>query len=54
MPSEVVFKKSFFILGRTHAMSDESLIAVFVDFENLALGVRDMKGGSVRIELLLA
>ncbi len=25
-------------------MSDESLIAVFVDFENLALGVRDMKG----------
>jgi len=25
-------------------MSDEALIAVFVDFENLAIGVRDMKG----------
>ena len=34
-------------------MSEESLIAVFVDFENLALGVRDMKGGSFRIELVL-
>lgn len=34
-------------------MSDESLIAVFVDFENLALGVRDMKSGSFRIELVL-
>lgn len=34
-------------------MSDESLIAVFVDFENLALGVRDMKAGSFRIELVL-
>ena len=40
--------------GRTHNnMSDESLIAVFVDFENLALGVRDMKAGSFRIELVL-
>ncbi len=26
-------------------MSQEPLIAVFVDFENLALGVRDLKGG---------
>ncbi len=34
-------------------MADESLIAVFVDFENLALGVRDMKSGSFRIELVL-
>lgn len=34
-------------------MADESLIAVFVDFENLALGVRDMKGGSFRIGLVL-
>ncbi|MCZ6875414.1 MAG: NYN domain-containing protein [bacterium] len=34
-------------------MSDEPLIAVFVDFENLALGVRDMKGGQFRIELVL-
>ncbi len=35
-------------------MSDESLIAVFVDFENLALGVRDVKkGGTFRISLVL-
>ena len=34
-------------------MSEEPLIAVFVDFENLALGVRDMKGGEFRIELVL-
>lgn len=34
-------------------MADESLIAVFVDFENLALGVRDMKGGSFKIGLVL-
>lgn len=34
-------------------MSDEPLIAVFVDFENLALGVRDMKGGQFKIELVL-
>jgi uncharacterized protein (TIGR00288 family) len=34
-------------------MSDEPLIAVFVDFENLALGVRDMKGGRFRVELIL-
>ncbi|HKX45540.1 MAG TPA: NYN domain-containing protein, partial [Planctomycetota bacterium] len=34
-------------------MSDEPLIAVFVDFENLALGVRDMKGGGFRIDIVL-
>ena len=34
-------------------MSDESLIAVFVDFENLALGVKDMKSGSFKIQLVL-
>ncbi len=34
-------------------MSDEPLIAVFVDFENLALGVRDMKGGDFSIQLIL-
>ena len=34
-------------------MADELLIAVFVDFENLALGVRDMKGGRLKIDLVL-
>jgi len=34
-------------------MSEEPLIAVFVDFENLALGVRDMKGGRFQVELIL-
>lgn len=34
-------------------MSEEALIAVFVDYENLALGVRDMKGGELEIELVL-
>jgi uncharacterized protein (TIGR00288 family) len=33
--------------------SEEPLIAVFVDFENLAIGVRDMKQGKFRIELIL-
>ncbi len=32
-------------------MSEEPLIAVFVDFENLALGVRDMKSGEFTIGL---
>jgi uncharacterized protein (TIGR00288 family) len=36
------------------AFSDEPLIAVFVDFENLALGVRDMKGkGNFRVDIIL-
>lgn len=34
-------------------MSEEPLIAVFVDFENLALGVRNMKSGKFQIELVL-
>ena len=34
-------------------MSDEPLIAVFVDFENLALGARGMKGGRFQIDLVL-
>jgi len=35
-------------------MSDEPLVAVFVDYENLALGVRDMKQGeALRMELVL-
>jgi uncharacterized LabA/DUF88 family protein len=34
-------------------MSDEPLIAVFVDFENLALGVRDMKSGDFDVGLIL-
>ena len=33
--------------------SEEPLIAVFVDFENLALGVRDTKAGEFKIELIL-
>ncbi len=34
-------------------MSAELLIAVFVDFENLAIGVRDMKSGNFEIRLVL-
>ena len=34
-------------------MAEEPLIAVFVDFENLALGVRDMKDTGFSIELIL-
>ncbi|HTU27067.1 MAG TPA: NYN domain-containing protein [Pirellulales bacterium] len=34
-------------------MSEEPLIAVFVDFENLALGVRHMKAGQFQIQLVL-
>lgn len=34
-------------------VSDEPLIAVFVDFENLAIGVRDMKAGKFQIQLVL-
>src|SRR4029078_14174 len=34
-------------------MSSEPLIAVFVDFENLAIGVRDMKAGRFQINLVL-
>jgi len=34
-------------------MSEEPLIAVFVDFENLAIGVRRMKPGKFQIQLVL-
>ena len=34
-------------------MSDEPLIAVFVDFENLAIGSRDMKWGRFQIDVVL-
>ena len=34
-------------------MSEEPLIAVFVDFENLAIGVRDMKYDAFQIQLVL-
>jgi uncharacterized protein (TIGR00288 family) len=34
-------------------MSEEPLIAVFVDFENLAIGVRDMKAGRFQVQLVL-
>jgi uncharacterized protein (TIGR00288 family) len=36
-----------------HFMAEEPLIAVFVDFENLAIGVRDMKAGRFQIQLVL-
>ena len=34
-------------------MADEPLIAVFVDYENLAIGVRRMRKGSFQIDLVL-
>jgi len=34
-------------------MAEEPLIAVFIDFENLAIGVRDMKAGKFQIQLVL-
>jgi uncharacterized protein (TIGR00288 family) len=34
-------------------MSEEPLIAVFVDFENLALGVRDIKEGQFKVDIIL-
>jgi uncharacterized protein (TIGR00288 family) len=35
------------------SIADEPLIALFVDFENLALGVRSMKWGEFKIDLVL-
>jgi uncharacterized protein (TIGR00288 family) len=35
------------------SMAAEPLIAVFVDFENLAIGVRDMKWGDFQVDLVL-
>ncbi|HUT32274.1 MAG TPA: NYN domain-containing protein [Planctomycetota bacterium] len=34
-------------------MADEPLIAVFVDFENLAIGVREMNKGPFQVDLVL-
>ncbi len=34
-------------------MNTEPLIAVFIDFENLALGVRDMNWGEFKVDLVL-
>ncbi|MFK8053210.1 MAG: NYN domain-containing protein [Woeseiaceae bacterium] len=34
-------------------MADEALIAVFIDFENLALGAKDAPGGAFEIDLIL-
>ncbi len=34
-------------------MADERLIAVFIDYENLAIGVRQMRKGSFKIDLVL-
>lgn len=39
--------------SKEHMMGDEPLIAVFVDFENLAIGVRDMNQGPFKIDLVL-
>jgi uncharacterized protein (TIGR00288 family) len=34
-------------------VTEEPLIAVFIDFENLAIGVRDMKAGKFQVQLIL-
>jgi len=40
-------------LQKGQTMAEEPLIAVFVDFENLAIGVRDMNKGPFQIDLVL-
>ncbi len=40
-------------MAEGNQMSEEPLIAVFVDFENLAIGVRRMKSGQFQIQLVL-
>ena len=40
-------------INQEQGMSAELLIAVFVDFENLAIGVRDMKSGDFKMRLVL-
>ena len=40
-------------LRTTSTVSDERLIAVFVDYENLAIGVRQMRKGNFKIDLVL-
>jgi hypothetical protein len=39
--------------GKTERLAEEPLIAVFVDYENLAIGVRRMRKGSFAIDLVL-
>lgn len=39
--------------NRGKEMSDEPLIAVFIDFENLAIGVRQMRAGQFKMQLIL-
>ena len=34
-------------------MADEQLIAVFVDYENLAIGARHMRKGGFKVDLVL-
>lgn len=44
---------SYAFLRNSPTMSSEPLIAVFVDFENLAIGVREMRSGDFQIRLVL-
>ena len=46
-PRRDALLRQFLIARSQLRMSEEPLIAVFVDFENLAIGVRDMKVGHV-------
>ena len=39
--------------GGSSELSDEPLIAVFVDYENLAIGARDSKWKHLNIDLIL-
>ena len=34
-------------------MAEEPLIAVFVDYENLAIGVRQMRKGAFKVDLVM-
>ncbi len=40
-------------LSASNRLAEEPLIAVFVDYENLAIGVRQMRKGTFKIELIL-
>ncbi len=40
-------------LRPSNASTDERLIAVFIDYENLAIGVRQMRKGDFKIDLVL-
>ena len=39
--------------GKGFSLADEPLIAVFVDYENLAIGVRGMRKGNFKVDLVL-